>query len=134
MTSSTIVLPSAFFPRISTGKRPNLPGSHTQPKKPRIDNIHSPYTILERAVNFLHQKFQSRTLASNAFPPEISPKHIRACIARYEKEISSAAKRAVCSACGRLIPIANIYAVDNGDKILDYLRSDLDDYSQHDNT
>lgn len=59
---------------------------------------------LNRALSFLHDELETRAIASDAFPPEISSSHIRASVARYEDVISEAAKRCVCSSCGNLYP------------------------------
>ncbi|KAJ5364728.1 uncharacterized protein N7496_010441, partial [Penicillium cataractarum] len=89
---------------------------------------------LDRALCFLRDELESRAVASDTFPPEISSSNIRAAIARYEDEMCVAAKRCVCCSCGRLVPSTHIYYVDNGDPLLLPLRGSLDTCGRQDNT
>jgi hypothetical protein len=55
-------------------------------------------------------------------------------VARYEKETSIAAKRAVCSSCGSLLLISDIHAVKTDDPMLQLLKGDLDHCGRHGST
>jgi hypothetical protein len=89
---------------------------------------------LDRALCFLRDELETRAVASDVFPPDISCSHIRASVARYEDDISAAAKRCVCSSCGELVPTADIYRVGNEDPLLLPLLGSLDACGRHDNT
>jgi hypothetical protein len=130
--SQQLITPT--FPCISKRKTPTPQTLYPEPKRRRTDDIDQQGSALERALHFLQQEFQSRSVASNVFPPEISPKCIRTSIARYEKVISAAAQRGVCSSCGKLLPTTDICSIGDNDKILDRLKGHLDHCGRHGNT
>ena len=55
-------------------------------------------------------------------------------MARYEEDIETAGKRAVCSSCGRLLHITEIHEVEKQDASLRPLRGNLDLCGQHEHT
>jgi hypothetical protein len=71
-----------------------------------------PYRSLEEAgrLERIQRAFLS---ASEAFPPEIAPSHIRTSVSKYENEMSAASERSVCCCCGRLIAAGDICEVDD---------------------
>jgi len=64
-------------------------------------------------VGFLEHEFASREAASEAFPQQLTPSHIRVSIGKYEDEMSAAPLRSVCCFCGRFVAAADIYEVDD---------------------
>lgn len=54
-------------------------------------------------------------------------------MARYKGIISEAAKRCVCSSCGKFVPCSNIYRIDNKDPLLLLLKGALDTCGRHNN-
>ncbi|OKO97720.1 ATP-dependent DNA helicase PIF1 [Penicillium subrubescens] len=88
---------------------------------------------LDRAFALLRDELEARAVASDAFPPEISTLHIRESVARYEDVISEAAKRCVCSSCGKLVPSSNIHRLDYEDPLLLPLQGALDTCGRHNN-
>ncbi|OKP14757.1 hypothetical protein PENSUB_7469, partial [Penicillium subrubescens] len=89
---------------------------------------------LNRAVCFLSAELEACAVASDAFPPDISCSYIRASVARYEDEISAAAKRCVCCSCGELVPDTDIYHAHNEDPLLLLLLGSLDPCGRYGNT
>jgi hypothetical protein len=63
------------------------------------------------AVGLLEEEFNLREAASEEFPPEIVPSHIRTSVNKYENEMSAASERSVCCCCGRLIATGDIYKI-----------------------
>jgi hypothetical protein len=90
--------------------------------------------LAEQALTLLQQDLDRRVEASNAFPPHLSPAHIRSAVARYEEDIERAGKRAVCSCCGRLLHITDIHEVGKQDARLRLLRGNLDLCGRHEHT
>lgn len=88
---------------------------------------------LNRAFCFLRDELETRAVASDAFPPEIFSSHIRASVSRYEDIISEAAKRCVCSSCGKLAPSSNVYQIGNDDSLILPLKGALDICGRHEN-
>jgi len=97
---------------------------------PDPDRIHY---LAAQALTILQPDLDKRGEASNLFPPHLSPAHIRSAVARYEEDIKTAGKRAVCSCCGRLLHITVIHELDQ-DARLRLLRSKLDLCGQHEHT
>lgn len=112
--------------RNSTLLRPAVKKQRTIDSRTFQDN-------LNRALCFLGDELETRAVASDAFPPEISSSHIRASVARYEDFISAAAKRSVCCSCGKFVPNPNVHQVDNEDPLLLPLKGLLDTCGRHNN-
>lgn len=119
-------LPAIDKRRYSTLLRPAV-------KKQRTLDIRTFQDSLNRALDFLRDELETRAVASDAFPPEISSSHIRASVARYEYIISEATKRYVCSSCGKLVSGSNVYRMDNEDPLLLPLKGALDSCGRHNN-
>lgn len=102
-------------------------------KKQRTLDLGTFQDSLNRALDFLRDELETRAVASDAFPPEISSSHVRASVARYEDIISEATKRCVCSSCGKLVPSSNVYRMDNEDPLLLPLKGALDTCGRHNN-
>jgi hypothetical protein len=112
---------------VAAGKKRSNPTSLSDAVKTRRPlELGTPPDSLNRALDFLRDELENRAVASDAFPPEISCSHIRTSVARFEDEISAAAKRRVCCSCGKLVPNTNIYHVDNDDPLLLPLEGALD--------
>jgi hypothetical protein len=89
--------------------------------------------LLEQALRFLHNKYNSCVAASDVFSPQISAADIRRSVARYEDEITTATKRGICASCGRTVPIQHIYEINDANPILLPLKHVLDKCSYHNN-
>lgn len=98
-------LPAIEKRRYSTLLRPAV-------KKKRKLDFRTFQDSLNQTLDFLHDELETRAVASDAFPPEISSSHIRASIARYGDIISEAIKRYICSSYGKLIPGSKVYQID----------------------
>jgi hypothetical protein len=98
-----------------------------------VDPERSPGALNE-TLKFLRDEHDQRAAASEAFPPEISSSHIRASVARYEEDISAAARRVVCCSCGKFVPTTDIYQIDNEDPLLQPLGGTLDNCGRHEST
>jgi hypothetical protein len=119
----------------AAGEKRYNPSSLRAPvKKRRALQPTSPQDNLNRALFFLRDELEARAVASDAFPPVISYSHIRASVARYEDEISSASMKSICCSCGKLVPSTNIYRVDNDDPLLLPLEGILDTCGRHGET
>jgi hypothetical protein len=132
------VLEPGFQPRlpspITPQKRSNPPPLRPTVKRQGTVAQPSFQGSLDRALSFLRDELEGRAVASDAFPPEISCSHIRTSIARYEAEISAAAKRRVCCSCGKFVPITDTYHVDIEDPLLLPLEGTLDSCGRHGDT
>lgn len=116
--------PAAVIPRKRKIPLPS-PQLPLQPAKP-INN-EKLLSLLHQAVKILHQEFHSRLEASDTFPPEISPSHIRASIARYETMVAAATEDVACCLCGRLTPQEDIRQLHDEEPLLQPWRTCLDD-------
>jgi hypothetical protein len=60
--------------------------------------------------------------------------HMRKSISRYEEMTSSPSRRSVCASCGKLVPEADIFPVNDGDPLLLPLGGALDRCGRHKHT
>ena len=84
------------------------------------------YYLAAQALTILQQDLDKRVEASILFPPHLSPAHIRSALARYEEDIETAGKRAVCSCSRRLLLITDIHELEKQDVTRRLLRGKLD--------
>jgi hypothetical protein len=112
------------LPKIIPSKRSNPhinPSSSANPLTPHDPKVKRQRTTehtraseaVKLAVGLLEEEFNLREAASEAFPPEIAPSHIRTSVSKYENEMSAASERSVCCCCGRLIAAGDICEVDD---------------------
>lgn len=93
--------PAAVIPR---RRRIPLPSLQPALRPANPINDEKLRSLLQQAVNILHQDFHSRLQASHTFPPEISPSHVRASVARYKAIVTAATEDVAYCLCGRLTP------------------------------
>lgn len=90
--------------------------------------------LAEQALNFLRQDLHSRVEASNAFPPYLSPAHIRSAMRRYEDAIEDATNRDICASCGSILHFTDIHTVAKEDPRLQLQCGKLDECGKHGDT
>lgn len=103
-------------------------------KRQRIIDPQTSNDSLDKALGFLHYEYERHAVATQSFPPEITPSDIRKSISKYEEMTSNASKRSVCASCGKLVPEADIFPVDDGDPLLLPLGDALDRCAQRERT
>lgn len=120
----------------STATRRLLPLPRHHAKRQRIIDAQSPDVddALDKAIGFLHDEYERHATASQSFPPEITSSDIRMSVSRYEEATSNDSKRSVCGSCGKLVPEADIFPVDDGDPLLLPLSGALDRCGRHERT
>jgi hypothetical protein len=89
---------------------------------------------LLQALNFLRDGHRSRAVASDLFPPEISATDIRASVARFEDNIAAAASTGVCASCGKIIPLSDLYQMEDDSPLLQPLNGTLDNCGRRQNS
>jgi hypothetical protein len=139
---ANVVQPPTDFSQSATASFNPLLNSLRQPntRKRKVQTYHlssTPLTqnvpdndrlqsVIRGAIDFLHQEYESRLQASNQFPPDISPSHIRSSVACYEGHMSIQSQEGICSSCGRLVPLGDIHRLHNEDHLLQPLQGHLD--------
>lgn len=118
-------------PSILSTERPPAPNTIPQSRQSTIENQNNSRCIVDQALQLLHDELEQRQLASEAFPPLLSPAQIRASVSRYEEHIKAAAENGVCSSCRKFVPISDIVEVNNDDPLLQPLHGHLDHCAKH---
>jgi len=111
---------------------PANPPLHPRPQKRRVIEDTRALEAVNQAMGLLEKEFKRREKASQQFPPEISLSHIRIAIRRFEDKMFAASKRSICSSCGRFVPSAEVYEVDDQDDRIQQMR--LDQCGHHENS
>lgn len=69
-------------------------------------------------MGLLEEEFKLREIASQEFPPDISPSDIQSSISRYEDEMSAASERSICGCCGCFVPKKDIRKLNDQDEFI----------------
>jgi len=80
---------------------------------------------VELALGFLKDEFEQHKIASQEFPPKISPFHIRSSISLYEDEMSAASQKSICCSCGKFFT-GYVYQFENHDNFIQTHLTSLD--------
>jgi hypothetical protein len=102
-------------------------------KKRRIAEDTRASEAVKLAVGFLEDEFKQRETASQEFPPEISPSHIRSSISLYDDEMSAASQRSICCSCGKIFT-GYIYQIGSHDDFIQTHQTSLDRCGHHGNS
>lgn len=86
------------------------------------------------AVGLQEDAFKLSKTASQEFPPEISPLHIRSAISKYEDEMSAGSKRSICFSCGSFVARGDIYEIDDQDDFIILQPISLDQHGNYENS
>ena len=123
--------PNEPVPSSLPARRPGSPALLPRSRRSRVECRNNSLHTVDHAFQLLRSDLQQRQLASDAFPPELSQAQIRASVIRYEEHIKAAAKQAVCSSCGRFVPVSEIVEVNDDDPLLRPLHGYLDQCGKH---
>jgi hypothetical protein len=123
-------LPTARKQKSLPKQVPQKRTCHSLPLSPRTNrqrttDLERVQQVIHQALAFLRDEYETHLHASNVFPPEISPSHIRASVASYENEIFAATQRAICCSCGKLVRVADLYQLLDEDPLIQILEGCL---------
>jgi len=96
-----------------------------QTKKQRISQVDRVQEAVKIALSVLTDEFEQWKVTSDTFPPRITSSEIRTSVSEYESQILEASKRSICSCCGILVAVSDVYNIDNGNDIIRPLQHQL---------
>jgi hypothetical protein len=106
---------------------------HPKVKRQRIAENPRLSEAVKFAVDLLQEEFKLRKTASQDFPPDISPSHIRSAISKYEDAMTAAYTKSICCSCGGFVPTTDIRKIgERNVDLLQPLEGHLDQCGYHD--